>query len=307
MYRIMAKIFPCLLIIIALVAFSQQSACAENLSVLKNAAYLHSFPIAASINNASSDDNTNIHVEIQSYRIPGGAQPDIAGDAIEAAMATDIQSIFTPSKWKAPYIQIDGRQIAMDAQPLVQEGSVWISCESVKSALGITDVKGATVETISQHSMVTVRSLCDALGYELCYDAATERVLITTGADNSSSSHNGSIQWDEGYYSGSLLAGVPDGMGTLAWDDGSVYTGEFKNGSMTGRGTLDCPEGFTYTGSFRDGLFNGYGKWADTSGITYEGEWLDGRQNGWGTMTYASGSKWQGTFENGYRISGKFI
>lgn len=251
---------------------------------------------------------------LPSNQAAAGEQPagDYAGTIssasdLDALLTSSLQSLFAPGQWKAPYIQIDGRQIPLDAQPVLKDGVVWASYASMLSALGLDSVNGVNPSTVNGCTMVGLRSLCETLGYSINYDAGTQRVLIATGEEMLSSGNTGSIQWDGGEYKGGLKAGVPDGQGTLTWSDGTVYTGEFRAGSMTGQGALTCPEGFTYEGDFIDGLFNGYGVWTDSSGVSYEGQWLDGRQNGWGTMTYANGARWQGTFENGYRINGQFI
>lgn len=229
-----------------------------------------------------------------------------ANPAIDQGIMDSIKGLFTPSPWGPPYIQVDGRQIDMDAQPFIKDGAVWASYGALQKAFGVGEIKGVSPANVGGLPMVTVRSVCDALGYSLTYDASNKRVLISTSANNANGVF-GTCSWEDGQYSGTQINGIPDGFGTLAWSDGTVYAGQFQSGIMTGQGTLTCPEGFTYTGAFLDGVFNGYGKWSDSYGVSYEGEWLNGKQNGYGTMTYADGAKWQGTFENGYRINGDWV
>lgn len=277
MYRKLALSIVLFLIFVAFAAFSGHSACAA----------------APAVTDGQVFDSAS-----------GGID---SASELDALISSSLQSLFEPGPWKAPYIQVDGRQIPMDAQPVLQGSSVWAPYYSLLSALELDAVPGVQITAINGCDMAEMANFCKALGYSYSYDAGTKRVMVATGAPVLSSGHSDTIAWDEGMYTGEIKAGVPDGQGTLTWDDGTVYTGDFRVGSMTGKGTLTCPEGFTYTGDFLDGLFNGNGLWTDSSGVSYDGQWLDGRQHGWGTMTYASGVKWQGTFENGYRVAGQFI
>jgi hypothetical protein len=55
-------------------------------------------------------------------------------------------------------------------------------------------------------------------------------------------------------FSGFLQHGLPDGMCSLRWSDGSEYHGEFLNGEMTGYGRYIFPDKSEFRGDFHNAL-----------------------------------------------------
>ena len=49
-------------------------------------------------------------------------------------------------------------------------------------------------------------------------------------------------------YTGGILNGVPDGHGTLVFDNGTIYKGDFEKGKKHGFGRIHIPEKYTYKG-----------------------------------------------------------
>ena len=116
-----------------------------------------------------------------------------------------------------------------------------------------------------------------------------------------------------GSYSGQKSGGIPNGSGTVTWEECS-YSGNFKNGHPSGEGTFyfadgSCKTGsrwgwvsgkyaswvperqgadMYYTGMTYDGEFYGYGKLEFNAGGTFQGEFQKGDPKGWGIYTYRS-------------------
>jgi len=86
----------------------------------------------------------------------------------------------------------------------------------------------------------------------------------------------GTIEWDGGTYTGTLVNGVPHGRGT--WSDATrkSYTGEFTEGNITGYGTMIFPGGAMYTGYFKDGKGHGEGTMTHLDGRSVSGTWIEG-------------------------------
>lgn len=83
-------------------------------------------------------------------------------------------------------------------------------------------------------------------------------------------------QW--GRYSGQLVNGLPNGMGSLRWYDGRVSVGNFfKDGSVIGEGLTEWPNGDRYVGSHYWGMANGKGTLYLADGTVVEGNWENGQ------------------------------
>ena len=134
----------------------------------------------------------------------------------------------------------------------------------------------------------------------------------------------GTKYYDNGYYTGDLVVGVPNGEGTYYWysgavytgswvngqregtgtmtyDDGSVYTGKWKNSQRNGKGKITFSNGNKYDGQWKDDQFHGTGTFTWVDGIVYKGDWKQGERTGEGTMTWPSGDKYVGEFKKGER------
>lgn len=99
-----------------------------------------------------------------------------------------------------------------------------------------------------------------------------------------------------GHYCGMAKAGVPDGMGTMAYDFGGFYDGSWALGKWNGKGCYSfC--GDSIDGQWKDGKLNGQGRYV-TKYVEYQGEWLDGLPHGEGTYV-AEGLQYTGQMKSG--------
>jgi len=105
-------------------------------------------------------------------------------------------------------------------------------------------------------------------------------------------------------YQGDVKNGVPNGLGSLTYPDGSKYVGEYKDGEKNGQGTTTYPDGGKYVGEFKYGKKNGQGTRTYPNGEKYVGEYKDGLENGQGTYTWSDGSKYVGEYKDGKRWKG---
>ncbi len=75
-----------------------------------------------------------------------------------------------------------------------------------------------------------------------------------TGVDNSNvKSSVSNVQFSRGKYSGEVLAGEPEGQGTLLMNNGDKYEGSFSKGTFEGKGTYIWADGTSHTGDFHKG------------------------------------------------------
>ena len=77
---------------------------------------------------------------------------------------------------------------------------------------------------------------------------------------------------------------VEDGLGCMAWVDGTTYSGEFSNGNVEGIGSETYLDGSTYQGQFEKGTRHGLGVLRSTTGESYSGEWVNGERHGFGIL-----------------------
>lgn len=113
------------------------------------------------------------------------------------------------------------------------------------------------------------------------------------------------IKYWNGVYTGTVKGGVPDGEGTLLWDEGS-FEGEFRNGYPEGDGT------FSYASD--SGIASVSGRWSyGEAELEYEdGMWKGDRYAqyrgmllqtvpcGYGNLDLSEGNSYSGTFANGH-------
>ncbi len=128
-------------------------------------------------------------------------------------------------------------------------------------------------------------------------------------------------RWPDGRtYTGDLVLGAPEGMGTDTWPNGEQYRGTWHEGRRHGHGELTRPDGSRYLGDFEDGvrqgdgvvqsgeglysghwandLPNGPGRFNGTDGSSYEGQWHDGVRQGYGEYVDANGNRYEGNWFN---------
>tara|TARA_Y100000588_G_scaffold103585_1_gene112898 strand:- start:870 stop:1895 length:1026 start_codon:yes stop_codon:yes gene_type:complete len=106
----------------------------------------------------------------------------------------------------------------------------------------------------------------------------------------------GTINYDDGVYTGEIVNGMPNGQGTRTWASGEKYIGEWKDGKRHGQGTGERPNGDKYSGEWKDGKPHGYGFKTDADGARTVGEFKAGYQDGYGLYTQEDGLKWIGNF-----------
>ena len=51
--------------------------------------------------------------------------------------------------------------------------------------------------------------------------------------------------------------GLPDGTGSLIYNDGTIYNGQFKNGLKNGHGVLGIPGSLSHKGIWENDVLKG--------------------------------------------------
>ncbi len=115
---------------------------------------------------------------------------------------------------------------------------------------------------------------------------------ITTEPDAAANAQTITLQLDfgefTGFYSGQLVGGLPDGIGTFSSHaaDGTMWTydGGWSGGHFNGNGTVTWEDGYVYSGQYLGDFLNGAG-WESWNGLTkYEGSYSYGYYHGQGTL-----------------------
>lgn len=101
-------------------------------------------------------------------------------------------------------------------------------------------------------------------------------------------------RFDNGTYTGYLLAGCPHGKGKFVYDDGAVYDGHWQYFYYQGRGKVTYPDGSTYKGRWKNNRYSGFGKSRDASGGGYTGFWKNGLKCFFGKLRWADGTGYTG-------------
>ena len=111
----------------------------------------------------------------------------------------------------------------------------------------------------------------------------------------------GTLFYEDGFYSGEFKNDVPDGFGRYVHDNGWFYEGQFRDSNWNGPGKLAFSDE-TYIGNFKDGYLEGEGTYID-SNIRYEGNFNESLFNGFGKVTFLdTGETVNGQFEKGEYI-----
>ena len=166
--------------------------------------------------------------------------------------------------------------------------------------------KGDTLDNkvIAEGSDVYVSlDVLTELGYEIRWKS--DEVELVEKGQNSNGTVTGvnlTITDETGIYTGALLNGLRNGMGTQAFKSGDVYVGAFKDDMITGNGTYYYDAGGIYEGSFINGIKVGIGKRLYIDKREYYGEWDNGLWNGYGKYIDENGKKIFAVWENGRMI-----
>jgi hypothetical protein len=107
------------------------------------------------------------------------------------------------------------------------------------------------------------------------------------------------VRTPEGVYEGEIADGLPEGWGTMNWDNGAEYRGQWRKGRPEGSGVHTWPDGARYVGEWQEGARHGVGKMEWANGVYYEGAWKDDVPTGRGYMEWPDGSTYEGEFSNG--------
>ena len=127
--------------------------------------------------------------------------------------------------------------------------AIYIGQNSIIHAISNGPNRGVTITSLSArywqsryHSAVRIvdSSISSGSG-----TASTDTSHITSSVSN--------IQFSRGKYSGEVLAGEPEGQGTLLMNNGDKYEGSFSKGTFEGQGKYTWSEGKIYTGEFHNG------------------------------------------------------
>ncbi|ONK57275.1 uncharacterized protein A4U43_C10F18400 [Asparagus officinalis] len=101
------------------------------------------------------------------------------------------------------------------------------------------------------------------------------------------------------WYSGTLLANMPEGQGKYVWSDGCIYEGEWKRGMRHGNGKISWPSGAVYEGEFSGGYMHGTGCYSGADRLMYKGRWKLNLKHGLGYQTYPNGDFFEGSWIQG--------
>lgn len=111
-------------------------------------------------------------------------------------------------------------------------------------------------------------------------------------------SNDAEIDFFGNIYTGAIQNGMPNGIGTMKYIDGTTYIGEWENGRIHGKGKLTSSNGI-YDGQWDNDTFHGIGTMTYPNGESYAGEWEHGTAVGMGKLTKPDGTVYSGAFKEG--------
>lgn len=131
-------------------------------------------------------------------------------------------------------------------------------------------------------------------------DGSPKIVYIYITDDSSICLDFGTIDWNDGTYTGEMKDCLPHGYGIWTRSDGFKYVGEYIEGMRHGRGTWydprsPHPENIRYIGDWKDNQRHGEGTCYYNGGDWYEGEWKNDQRHGFG-ISYIPTNTPSGTF-----------
>ncbi|RYE13135.1 MAG: hypothetical protein EOP51_30290, partial [Sphingobacteriales bacterium] len=104
--------------------------------------------------------------------------------------------------------------------------------------------------------------------------------------------------WKTATYTGDVKNGMPDGEGSIVYENGISHKGSYSEGQFNGRGTMDYGSGSVFTGMFVNGIpTKGLQRFPD--GMTYDGNFLNGEFHGLGELKWGGKYLYNGDFKHG--------
>lgn len=116
---------------------------------------------------------------------------------------------------------------------------------------------------------------------------------------------SGTMYYNDGnMYDGSWGNGLPDGNGTMTYANGDTYNGHWKNGKRDGYGTYTWQDNRKYAGYYKNDMRDGEGEYFGWTGFSKEYGW-NGNYTGTSKEDYFDGEGYF-IFENGDQFEGVF-
>ena len=139
-------------------------------------------------------------------------------------------------------------------------------------------------------------------GYVTNFYLANYKGTFSGYLDRGVPNGQGTMKYDDGgSYAGGFLNGTYHGSGTRKWANGDKYEGDWVNGQRHGKGTYTWPTGEKYEGDWVNSERTGQGTYIGTDGYKYTGAWVENKCHGYGKAYYTDGSVYEGYFVNGDR------
>lgn len=110
---------------------------------------------------------------------------------------------------------------------------------------------------------------------------------------------SGCISTTRPAYAGEKEAGLPHGLGTKTYPDGTFYEGEFHQGQRQGEGIWKHSSGITYSGQWHNDRYHGRGILTIPGLYTYDGKWEEGVKDGFGIQSWNDGRYYEGLWQEG--------
>lgn len=201
------------------------------------------------------------------------------------------------------------------------------SCDAEKSSITSNDDNPASTEKSNDTKIVNVKAVVTML-------AVVFGIIFIAYKQNNGFVENKEYQndWGVGVFTGNLKDGVPNGQGTVRYNDGSEYKGGFYDGLPNGKGTYKNSKGhLVFEGVYGNGKRARGTHYADDGTILFKGVYTEGggRLEGYGIETGKNndGTTWKyegeykhqmwngkGTYTNGekrkgwgYKYVGEFL
>ncbi|MEM7368540.1 MAG: protein kinase [Bacteroidota bacterium] len=218
---------------------------------------------------------------------------------LEACMSIDPEMRPTAHKmqfWAGYYLETGGWGVLKRKQPKKKKKRKPKIPKAVeqKKAAPKTKKEKSSPKNLSPKKI----KLASLKSQRVLWGLAGALLLGSIGIGMGASSIKGLFEEKTAYVGGLNSAGLPNGEGSVTYENGDHYEGSWLNGLKHGKGKMTYANGDVFEGEYQKGFKQGQGTFTYANKDRYEGEFKKGKKDGQGVYIYGDGQRFIGTFQN---------
>lgn len=141
---------------------------------------------------------------------------------------------------------------ATGSSPGITHVAIYIGQNSIIHAISNGPNRGVTITSLSARYWQS-RYYSAARIVSTSVPASSVSTGSKTADTDNGKSVVSNVQFSRGKYSGEVLAGEPEGRGSLLMNNGDKYEGNFSKGTFEGKGIYTWADGRSHSGEFHEG------------------------------------------------------